>query len=473
MRKQDSEGFSVKTGNVTRRGFFGRAATTAGVVSAIASGLAPSVAQAGRPAQARITGKLQVVQMVDWHPDHNAFLKKTITDYAAAQRWDLDLSDISGFIGSTDIYQKLQAQKAANQPVDMIMRDLSARILKFFDLTRDASPVVNKMIQKYGQPNSTPLATHQIDGKWIGVPFYDRTGGYFVREDKFAEVGYTYEDGAFETWDSILEACRAVSNPAEPFYGWGMTVNRSGDGESLVRNAMWAWGGALADPTGQIITLFSPETIDAMTWLADVYLNPANADMLPPGVNAWNDLSNNEAYNAGILGFTSNAGTLYATAKSNGNPVADATRLIQQPLGPFGLRLQSSGPHYHYFMNGSRNFDAAAQLSEYLLSEEAQQQLWRISPGYVVPAYRNLWESPIIQEEKISASFMPVALNDPPFQGLAYRGPLTEAADAVGQENVMTDMMGEIIAGKRVDLAVRDAHLRCVQIYQAFGFRGR
>src|ERR671910_3653120 len=101
----------MKKAAVTRRRFIGQAGATAGALSTLATGLAPAVAQAGRPAQARITGKLQVVQMVDWHPDHNAHLKQTITDYAAAQRWDLDLSDIAGFVGSSDIYQKLQAQK--------------------------------------------------------------------------------------------------------------------------------------------------------------------------------------------------------------------------------------------------------------------------------------------------------------------------------------------------------------------------
>ena len=52
---------------------------------------------------------------------------------AAAQRLggtqNLDLSDLAGFVGSTDIYQKLQAQKAAGQPVDLIMRTSRRDIL--------------------------------------------------------------------------------------------------------------------------------------------------------------------------------------------------------------------------------------------------------------------------------------------------------------------------------------------------------
>jgi multiple sugar transport system substrate-binding protein len=431
------------------------------------------MAQAGHPAQARLQGKLQVVQVLDFHPDHNAFLKKTITDYAAAQRWDLDLSDLAGFLAGADIYQKLNAQKQAGQPVDMIFHGLSARILNLFQLTRDATALVNRAVQRYGRPYSSARATHVIDNKWIGLPFYDRVGGYWLRADKFAEMGYSVEAGHFETWEGVLEACKAVSRPDQNFYGWGMTVNRSGDGESLVWNIIWQWGGALADPTGQIVTLYSPETIDAMTWLSNIYLNPDLAYILPPGVNSWTDPSNNEAYLAGTIGFTSNAGTVYAKAVFDGNPVADVTDLIQVPLGPYGVRLQGSGGHYFYFMEGSRNFDAAAQLAEYLLSDEVQTVLWRTSPGYVVPAYEDRWNNPIIAENRISQRFKPVSFTEPPFQGVAYRGPLSEAADAVSAENVATDMMGEILAGKPVEAAVRDAHFRCVAIYQSFGYKGR
>jgi hypothetical protein len=56
---------------------------------------------------------------------------------------------------------------------------------------------------------------------------------------------------------------------------------------------------------------------------------------------------------------------------------------------------------------------------------------------------------------------------------MAWRGPVTEASEAVSGENVATDMMGEVLAGKAVEAAVRDAHNRAVAIYQSFGFKGR
>lgn len=421
---------------------------------------------------ARVTGRLQVVQVLDFHPDHNAFIKQSIQNYATQQNWTLDLSDLAGFLGGTDIYQKLQAQKQAGQPVDLIFHGLAAQQLALFDLTRDATPLVNQSVQKWGQVYSGARASHVIDNKWIGLPFYARAEGYFVRDDKVKSAGLN-PDQAFNTWDSTLDAVRKMSNPAENFYGWGMTVNRSGDGEYLVWAIIHSWGGALTDNTGQVVTLNSPETVQAIQWLTDVYKDPANKDILPPGVNAWNDTSNNEAYLAGTLGLTFNAGTLYAKAVFDKNPVAENTTLIQKPLGPARNRLQTSAGHFFYFMNGSKNFDASAQLAQHLLSDDVQQTLWRTSAGYVVPAYEKRWDHPIIKDNRIASKFKAVAFNDPPFIGVAHRGPNTEASAAVSSQNVATDMMGEIMAGKPVPQAVQDAHNRAVSIFQAFGFKGR
>ena len=48
------------------------------------------------------------------------------------------------------------------------------------------------------------------------------------------------------------------------------------------------------------------------------------SQMLPPGVNAWNDISNNEAFLAGTLGITQNAGTMLAKAYFDKVPHAES-----------------------------------------------------------------------------------------------------------------------------------------------------
>jgi multiple sugar transport system substrate-binding protein len=454
---------------VTRRGFLGKTAAAAGALSAVAAGLAPEVAQAGVVQQTRLQGKLQVVQAADFNNDHNAHVKKVIEDFSASQRWELDLSDLAGFLGGSDIYQKFQAQKAAGQPVDFVVHQgLDLRLMHVYDLTRDATPVINRAVQQYGRTTTTAQLNAVVGGKWVGVPFFDRTDGYWVRADKAAEAGVPLE--AFNTWDGVRDGALAMSRPDQGFYGWGMTTNRSGDGEYLVWRVIHAFGGALADPTGNVVTLYSPETIDAISWLRDVYLNPAYQSMMPPGVNAWNDLSNNEAFLAGTIGVTSNGGTLFASARFNKNPVADVTAFLPNPLGPFGERISFSNASYLYFMNGSRNFDAAAQLAEHMLTEPVQRELFRVSSGYAVPAYDRLWNTPEIQADtQVSLKFREVSQSARPVSGNAYRGPTTDASNAALFQQFATDMVGEVLAGKPVEQAVRETHQRVQRIYQEFG----
>jgi multiple sugar transport system substrate-binding protein len=457
----------------TRRGLFARSAQAAGALAALQAG-GVQVAQAGVVTQAQVNGRLQVVQAADFNADHNEVVKKSIVDFAAAQRWTLDHSDLAGFLGGTDIYQKLQAQKAAGQPVDLIVHSgLDNRLMYVYDLYQDATVVLNRAVERLGRIPSRARVSAQVYDKWVGLPFFDRTDGYWVRTDKLAEAGIDATGGALNTWQGVLDAAKAITRPDQNFYGWGMTTNRSGDGEYLMWRVIQAWGGALTDETGAYVTLYSPETIDAVTWLRDVYTSPANAGILPPGVNAWNDLSNNEAFLAGTVGITSNGGTLFASARFTKNPVADVTTFLPNPIGPYGARIAGSNASYLYFMSGSRNFDPASQMAEHLISEGVQRQLYRTSSGYAVPAYDSYWNTPEIQADtQVSLKFREVSQLEPPVAGDAYRGPFTEASSATLFQQIATDMFGEVLAGKPVEQAVRETAQRAIRIYQEFGLPG-
>jgi ABC-type glycerol-3-phosphate transport system substrate-binding protein len=194
------------TGQTTRRKFLGQAATAAGVASAIAAAGMPSIAQAGVAAQAKVTGKFQVVLNLDFNANYNTFLKQTITDYAKSQSWDLDLSDLAGFLGSDPIYQKLQAQKAAGTPVDIIIHTLSGLLMDAYDLTTDVKSLVDKQVAKYGKVYGSARAGLLINNQWKALPFHDRTGGYWVRKDKFAAIGMSVANGDLDTWDKVKNA---------------------------------------------------------------------------------------------------------------------------------------------------------------------------------------------------------------------------------------------------------------------------
>jgi multiple sugar transport system substrate-binding protein len=433
---------------------------------------APTAAPAAKPAaKVTVQGKFTVLLVDDFHPDHNAAVKKWIEDYSKTQGWTLELAPVAGFLAGADIYQKLLATVQAGDPPDLMIHGLSARNLETLKIGETVTPIVNDLVAKYGKVIPGSEAANKFNDQWWAVPFYGRTGGYWARKDLFDKVGVNI-DKDLETWDQVREACLKVSDPANKVWGYGLTVNRSGDGETNAQAAMFHWGGTLTEETGQLVKLNSPQTIAGFKWFAETYLDKKWEKMLPPGINSWNDFSNNEAFLAGTLALTSNAGTMYAKGVFDKVPFAEQIKLIRQPLGGGNKRLEGFSTNNFYLFKGVRNKDASVAIINFLLDPEQQKVLWRTSTGYVVPPFKNLLADPFIQSVENNRRSEPIAWSEPAFKGLAHPGPLSAAADAVGIQNVFTDTMGQVLQGKKVEDAIKEAHDRCVKIYKEFGLKG-
>jgi multiple sugar transport system substrate-binding protein len=113
------------------------------------------------------------------------------------------------------------------------------------------------------------------------------TGAWFARKDVFEAAGIDVY--SLETWDEHRDAALAASDPDNQMWGWGFTINRSGDAHGLIDSVIKAFGGTISDETGLVVTFNSPQTVEAVAWLADIYINEMYAPMLPPGVESWTD----------------------------------------------------------------------------------------------------------------------------------------------------------------------------------------
>jgi multiple sugar transport system substrate-binding protein len=447
------------------------APTAAPAKPATAAPTAAPAAAAKPAAKPQIKGKFQVLLIDDYHPDHNAHVRKTIEEHSKAQGWALELSPVAAFLAGADIYQKLLASVQAGDPPDFLIHTLNSSQLHRLGISDNVTDIVKSLTDQYGQVMPGSVAANNFENAWWAVPFYGRTGGHWARKDVFEKAGVDI-DKNLDTWDNVREACMKVSDPAAKMWGWGMTVNRSGDGEAVVRNAMHQWGGTLTDETGQLVKLNSPETVAGMKWLAEVYMDKKWEKMLPQGVNSWTDPTNNEAFLSGTIAFTSNAGTMYAKGVFDKVPFADQIRSIPMPLGGSKKRLEGVGTANFWLFKGVQNRDAAWNMIDHMMKPEQQRPLWKASTGYVVPPYKKLWDDPIVRGDENNRRQEVIAWNEPAFRGLSHPGPLTPAADAVGTANIFTDMMGLILRGTSVEEAVKEAHQRSVQIYKEFGLKG-
>jgi multiple sugar transport system substrate-binding protein len=468
------------------------AATTAPTTAPAAAATAKPAANAnfsGPPANAslnlpkvNINGQLTVVQARDFHPDHNAYIEAQIKQFAQQMNYSLDHSYIEAYAGSGDVVQKLTAAVQAGDAPDLLIHTLGPSQLHFLDIVEDVSDYEMTIQKQQGKLPPAYEKQFSIDGKYWGIPHFSRSGGFWARPSVFKAAGI---DPAKDLTDyqKMADACMKVTDASKPIYGWGMTANRSGDGDSTVRLAMFMWGGQVNDDSGQVVVLnkdpYRQYNIDALTWLKNIYQDPKNASMLPPGVAGWGDTSNNEAWLAGQLAFTNNAGTLYATSVVNKNPVADDTILLEQVkgLGAGARVLQGpGGPMNFFIMKGAKNKEAAFQIAQYLMTAEAYQQMFTISTGYVYPAREWGWDTSPLTEAQYAKNITPVykkIMNDPSaFQGTSHPAAPTPQSNALDNTNFWTDMFGEILGGKAVDATVADWHNRVVQTYKEFGAKG-
>ena len=470
-------------------------AASPGASPAASPGASPAASPSAKPAgsvpeprtptfsKAPINGRLTVIQALDFHPDHNKLVENKIREFAEMQGYALDHSYISAFAGTGNPVQKLVASVQAGDAPDLFCHNgIQPAEMKDLDALEDVDSLVKEIISEHGEPPKAYQNQSVLDGKWWSVPHFSRAGGWWVIDRHFQGSGIDPKKG-FATFDDLRDAALKVSKPGQEVWGWGITANRSGDGVTTVRAPIFAWGGQLVDETGQIVVLntepYRTHVIAAMNWLKETYTDPKFATALPPGVQAWTDPSNNEAYLAGKLAITNNGGTMYAKAVVDNNPIADETFLIQNPkgMGPAGRVVQGAGDPMRWFiMKGAKNREASEQLVKYLLSPDVQREMWKISPGYVYPAYQWGWDDPTLREHKYAQRVTEqyrLAFNDPSgFYSGAWPGPPTPWVASLESSNFWTDMFGEVLSGKSVEQAVQDGHAKAVRVFKEFGARG-
>jgi multiple sugar transport system substrate-binding protein len=442
---------------------------------------AKPAAQAPAVAKAKINGRLTIVQSRDFHPDHNTLIENKMKGFAEAQGYPLDHSYIEAYAGAGNVVQKLTAAVQAGDAPDLLIHTLRPAELKFLEIVEEADNIMADIQAQHGKLVPAPVKRAQIDGKWWAVPHFTRAGGYWVRENAFKEAGIDWR--SLTDLDQIRDAALKASKPDKESWGWGLTANRSGDGETVVRDAVLLSGGQLTDETGEVVVLnkdpFREHAIRGLEWLKETYTDPKWAPALPPGVNAWTDPSNNEAYLAGKVFFTSNAGTMFAKAIVDKNPVAEDTWLLGRPkgIGPSGRALAGAADTMNFFiMKGAKNREAAEQVIKHLLSFDVMRETFKISTAYVYPAYEWGWDEPVIKDDKyaqrVTETWKKQAFDPAGYTAGEWPGPPTPWTASLEASNYWTDMFGEVLGGKAVPDALKSAHDRAVRVFKEFGAKG-
>ncbi|MCB0062833.1 MAG: extracellular solute-binding protein [Caldilineaceae bacterium] len=354
------------------------------------SGPSGGAAGEGSAAPSEAPTSMVVAHRAEYFQEMETIFADAVKAWGAENNIEVETTVVAAE-ATQDFVPKTIAAVEAGNPPDLIYHVRLTQQLYFYEALQPVSDTVEQAIEAYGDPSSGHFRVNQIDGEWWAVPFINNGGGSFARRSLFEAIGVDPLTD-LGTFDAIREACLEVSNPDEEIYGWGRTVNQGGDGQGTVTDILRNWGVYITNADLTELTFNSPEAVAAVEWLSEIYTSDTYAPMLPPGILAWTDSSNNEAYLAGNIAYTSNAASVYAKAKADGNPLFEDTVVLNVPVGPRGEQLISGGGDGQmYIPTGAKATEQAKQLALHMLNPDIFLPISLVSAGLFLPAYDNYY----------------------------------------------------------------------------------
>jgi multiple sugar transport system substrate-binding protein len=205
--------------------------------------------------------------------------------------------------------------------------------------------------QQEGWYDTAP-AVSTAEGKWYAIPMGSHTMMANWRVDWFQEAGY---EEFPDTWEELLEAGKMLKAAGHPLgFVFSPTAPFDGLGHSLV--VLWSFGGKEFESDGTL-ALDSQETMDALEFAIEFYNEACD-----PGVTAYGDGTNNQAFLAGQISSTLNVNTIYLPALESNPEVAEAMDHALPPAGPAG-RFSYQGFPFVSVLNHTEGIDREAALA--------------------------------------------------------------------------------------------------------------
>ena len=193
--------------------------------------------------------------------------------------------------------------------------------------------------------------------------------------------------------------------------------------------------------------------------------------MLPPGIESWGDISNNEAWLAGSVGYTHNAFSLYAQSKREENPIYDSTILLPAARANNGdTRDGGSVLGWLTIFRNAPNIDLAKELALHLLDPANFLPMVQGGGGLFLPAYKNQWTDEVLAIDPNFATLKEIMFNDTAYTGQAYPADPNPAIAGIDAQSILSQMMTNVTTGQMTaEEAVQDAHDKIVQIFEELG----
>jgi multiple sugar transport system substrate-binding protein len=254
---------------------------------------------------------------------------------------------------------------------------------------------------------------------------------------------------------AFLELCKGLKANNTPA-GFALG-HASGDANTWLHWALWAFGGALVDKDNKV-AIDSPETAKALEYVKQLY------GTFIPGTASWNDASNNKAFLAGELHCTDNGISIYVLAKREKPEIAADMNHAYFPAGPVGKPTELHLAFNMLAFNFTK-FPQACKAFAAFMQEAANFNPWiEAAQGYLTPFLLAYDANPVWTADPKTAPYRDVAKRSltPAGQGI-----LNEKAAAAVSDFIVVDMFAAYCTGREdVKGAITQAGRSAKRLYR-------
>src|SRR5436305_7191425 len=181
------------------------------------------------------------------------------------------------------------------------------------------------------------------------------------------------------TWDAFLGAAEKCHKADHAF---GIPLGVTNDAVSSAYAVLRSHGAQMTDKDGNI-TVKSDAMKQVLEWYKKL------VPLLPNGVFAWDDSSNNKALISGQAALIFNPPSAWAVAVRDAPKVAEQLWTFPSPKGPKG-RVDPTVPFFWGVWSFSKNISAAKSLLTFLGQRSSVERTVTASHGYDIPCFGTL-----------------------------------------------------------------------------------
>jgi multiple sugar transport system substrate-binding protein len=409
-----------------------------------------------RRAHAARREKLIVWSPVALAPQVDRLLKEQCLAYAKqAGIKEHELAYIE--VGTGQLLPKLVASLEAGNPPD-VTRLGSAQVALYRAQGHllEVTDLVEKMQQVPGGLFPVSLNAVMYKGKAYGVPQSVSPWPLIARMDILEAA----KAEPAKTWDEFIELCKKLQKPPK-LTGFGMCLGVQNDADNNIMNLIWCYGGKLVEADDKTVALNSPETVQAVKLIADMY---QKHKIIPKGSISWDNQGNNKAYQSRQVIFVLNPSSIYAHLAESDKELYEVTGMLPIPAGPAGAIEELTTAEWLLFKHNPYP-EVAKGLVQYYMEPDNLRVVIEEGGGRWGPPYKGMYESDFWKKPAFQHWRMMLDRG----RQFASPGTMNAAAGEVLATYVIGRMMHRVLVENvEAEKAVEEAHKKVVEIYARY-----